>query len=93
MYSIAEKEKQIPETYQKYGMEVEHGDYKRIADLTLSGNGVPYSADYVRKVIHGDRVNKQIVKKAQAYFREKRRMMKRLEEIKDRYHAKKDASI
>ena len=84
MYTALEKEKRIPDTYQKYGMEVEHGDYKRIAELTVSGNGEPYSADYVRKVIHGDRINQQIVKKAQAYFREKKRMMKRLLEIKDK---------
>ena len=84
MYTQVEIEKRIPETYQKFGMEVEHGDYKRIAELTNSNDGKPYSADYVRKVIHGDRINQQIVKKAQAYFREKRRMMKRLEVIKDR---------
>ncbi|MEL6536988.1 MAG: hypothetical protein AAFQ98_16320 [Bacteroidota bacterium] len=84
MYPTLEKEKRIPETYQKYGMEVEHGDYKRIAELTVSSNGTPYSADYVRKVIHGDRINQQIVKKAQAYFREKKRMMKRLMDIKDK---------
>lgn len=82
MYATAEKK--IPETYQKYGMEVEHGDYKRIAELTVSNDGKPYSADYVRKVIHGDRINQQIVKKAQAYFREKKRMMKRLMELKDK---------
>lgn len=57
--------KQLPDWQEKLLSEgaasLEHGDYQRIADFTLSPKGKPYTADYVRKVLLGMRENEDIL--------------------------------
>lgn len=60
---------------------VEHGDYQRIANLTVKTDGKPYTADYVRKVILGIRINQTILKKAQRYLKQKEKLVESLRKL------------
>jgi len=65
-------------------IDVKHGDYQRIANVTVNPKGKPYTADYVRKVLMGVRKQPAIIRIADAYFKKlakvDREMMKLSEE-------------
>jgi len=52
-----------------YGHYLRHGDFQRIAEATCKKDGSPYSADYVRKVLQGQRMNAHIERLALRYFK------------------------
>jgi len=59
-------------------LEIRHGDYLRIAELTRKANGKPYTSDYVRKVLRGHRHNKEIVKIAKRYLKRQQKITQEL---------------
>jgi len=62
------KPKDILEYYEEV---IEHGDYQRIAKLTRKYDGNCFTADYVRKVLRGERDNVMIKDVARLYFKKK----------------------
>ncbi|HAA13081.1 MAG TPA: hypothetical protein DCE41_15865 [Cytophagales bacterium] len=69
----------LAEFTEKTGVGIEHGDYKRIADLSPKPDdkGV-YTADYVRKVLLDIRDNREILSRAKAYLQQKAKLIKAL---------------
>ena len=59
-------------------LEIRHGDYLRIAELTRKANGKPYTSDYVRKVLRGHRHNKEIIRIAKRYLRRQQKITQEL---------------
>ena len=70
-----------PELLETLQAKIEHGDYQRIANLTLKPDGKPYTSDYVRKVILGIRINPMILKKAQKYLNQKEKIVQQLKQL------------
>lgn len=58
--------------------QIQHGDYQRIANLCHRGDGRPFTADYVRKVLLGLRQNSTIEKKALRYLKKQKKLMETL---------------
>ena len=70
-----------PELLEELQAKIEHGDYQRIANLTVKTDGTAYTADYVRKVLLGLRQNMVILKKAQRYLKQKEKMVESLRKL------------
>ncbi|MEL6537903.1 MAG: hypothetical protein AAFQ98_20955 [Bacteroidota bacterium] len=70
----------IKEVLQKMDVEIEEGDFRRIARFTRNLEGNPYHHDHVRRVVLGERTNEKILGIALVYFREKGWMKRRLED-------------
>lgn len=81
---MAREKAPSPELLEELQAQIEHGDYQRIANLTVKGNGQPYTADYVRKVLLGLRQNPVILKKAQRYLKQKEKLVKSLRQLSAR---------
>ena len=70
----------IEQVLQRMEVEIEEGDYRRIAGFTRNPEGNTYHHDHVRRVVWGERSNDKILSIAIAYFKEKGWMKRRLEE-------------
>ena len=76
----ANTNKDIVELIKEGAFNIEHGDFQRIANLTMKPDGTKFTADYVRKVLKGIRENKAIKKTARLYFKRKAKLEKQLME-------------
>ena len=72
------KTRPVQELIAEGELEIEHGDYQRIANIAIKEDGSTFTADYVRKVLKGTRNNKFIERKARLYLRKKAKLMAEL---------------
>ncbi|MEL6537904.1 MAG: hypothetical protein AAFQ98_20960 [Bacteroidota bacterium] len=68
----------MKQVLEESGIEIENGDYARIARLLTQSGDFGHGADYVQKVCHGKLPNVRVFDYCLEYFREKGRMYRQL---------------